>query len=411
MNRPSSFGHRLAVGLLTLTVALLVLAGTGVIAVVVVGTQIGFYRAKMVTKTVDLSPLPWKLDLATFTPIATESIVWMCTLMAVVLIVLNRPAGTWVRAMWLFASISAVVNWVHATVLNGDLMGGVVTGGLSVALPYTVHLFVLWVRHLKTGRTLAEARVETEIRWSAIGRVFRTAGLMVLDHGVHPLTAARTIWVWRTYRGIRYSAAWFIASAPLRARVQKRYTARTADTVRTPPEDTAADRPQERAPDNPDDAPHGGVLTAVRGDDGSVHSEVAAFLHYLDDEHGFEQDLQRWSEKARAHDATSGNAEPRTRPDDTNARTPDTGSKPVAKRARKAQRTGSKRRGTALKRAVRTQTARDRIRAEYARRVDAGETTDPDQVDFAAIARDLNTSRTTVSRTWRECANPEGNPS
>ena len=371
-----------------------------------VGTQIGFYRTKMRLQVVDFAPLPLPaLDLAVFTPLATEGVVWMCTLMAIVLVILNRPAGVWTRSMWFFASIAAFVNAFRAGAVEHDLLGGVATGGLSIAGPYTVHLFVVWVRHLRTGRTLNEARVETEVRWSAIGRVVRTVALLILDHVVHPVTALRTIWVWRTYRGIRYSAAWFIASAPLRVRVRKQYGAQAIQPVQTPPETPVQTAPVEPSPEPPEDVPHGGVLTAVRADDEAVRDEVTSFLSYLNDTHGLQDDIEKWSEEARAQGVISGNTNARTHATDTGARTTDATKTPRAKRSRKAKRTGAKGRVMAVKNAPGTPSARDQIRAEYERRVNAGETTNPELVDFAALARDLNTSRTTVSRTWRECAN------
>jgi hypothetical protein len=205
-------------------VALIVLAGTATIGIVVVGTQIGFYRARMGTQIVDFSPLPIPaIDLPVFTPLATEGVVWMCTLMAVVLVLLNRPAGIWTRSMWLFASIAAVVNMYRAAWLEHDLLGGIVTGGLSIAGPYTVHLFVVWIKHVRTGRTLEQVRIDTEIRWAMWAARVKHVALAALDVGVQPRVFIRTVNVWRTFRGIPWTHAWFIASKDARARVITRY--------------------------------------------------------------------------------------------------------------------------------------------------------------------------------------------
>jgi hypothetical protein len=205
-------------------VALLVLAGTTTIGLVVVGTQIGFYRARMGVQVVDFSPLPIPaIDLPVFTPLATEGVVWMCTLMAVVLVLLNRPAGIWTRSMWLFAAIAAVVNMYRAAWLEHDLLGGIVTGGLSIAGPYTVHLFVVWIKHVRIGRTLEQVRIDTEIRWALWAARVKRVALAGLDAAVQPRVFIRTVNVWRTFRGIPWTHAWFIASKDARARVITRY--------------------------------------------------------------------------------------------------------------------------------------------------------------------------------------------
>jgi hypothetical protein len=311
--------------------------------------------------------------------------------------------------MWLFASISAFVNFVHATVLNHDVLGGVVTGGLSIALPYTVHLFVLWVRQLKSGRTEDQDKLEAEIRWATIGRIVRTIALTILDHLVHPLTALRTIWVWRAYRGMSYGVAWFVASAPLRVGVRERYTTppkkraqKATEPVQDTPETGVHTEPMVPCVDRADDVPYGDVLTAVRVENDPERAELEALLSYFDDPHGFEDDVKKLSEEMRAQGVISGNTEKRTRRTDSSARTSDAVQKPTVRRAPKPKRTPVKRTRTGLKKAGRT-SARDQITAEFWRRKHAGEDVDPGRVDFAAMARDMATSRTTVSKTWKDC--------
>jgi hypothetical protein len=378
-------------------VAAVVLTAAAVIALVVVGTQVGFYRAVMHTQAVGFGPVI--LDLPVFTPLATEAVVWVCTLMAIVLVILDRPAALWTRSMWFFASIAAFVNAFHAVHINHDLLGGIVTGGLSIAGPFVVHLFVAWVNHLRTGRTLGEARIDTAIRWASIGRALRAVVLTVLDHLVHPVTALRTIWVWRALRGASYDRAWWVAALPLRERLASRYAPRPAED--RAPATVPPVRPDALTEIEPpvDERAHGGVLTAVRADDLGGRDEVAAFVAALNDESLFANAMRQVSQDVRAQDATSGNGRVR----DTAARGANTGSDTVRTRPVSDPHKPSGKRSARRSNAAGTGSARDRVTAEYYRRLHAGETTDPAIVDFAELARQMHTHRTTVSRTWREC--------
>lgn len=209
-------------------VASVVLAVVAVMGVVIIGTQIGYYETAMKVKTVSFAGLGihQQLDLPTFTPIATESVVWACTLMTVVLVLLNRTAGLWTRAMWLFAGIEAFVNTYHAIADDGDFIGGVVKGGLSIAAPLVVHLFVLWVKHLRSGKTTEQAMIDTAIRWRSVGRGVLAVLLTVADHVTHPRIAYGAFMIWRgggrvTVRD--YKTAWYIAAKPWREKIAQRY--------------------------------------------------------------------------------------------------------------------------------------------------------------------------------------------
>jgi hypothetical protein len=342
------------------------------------------------------------VDLPVFTPFATEGVVWMCTLMAVVLVILNRPSVLWTQAMWVFAGIQAFVNTFHAIHTNDDLLGGIVTGGLSISGPLVVHLFVIWVQHLRTGRTLSEARVETSIRWAAIGRAVNAAVLAVLDHTVHPVTALRTISVWRTYRGITYSQAWFIASKRLREKTRARLAERPEPDVQTRL-DAPVQHPVQEPPEHPvQEGVHGAVLTAVRADDGNDEQEMLdVLLANLDDDARIWDAIDAQNKKVLSSDLASGNDDARTgtaRPDAQAKNTPST---PVRTPAKKRVRTAITKRKARPKTAV---PARDRVADEYYRRVHAGLPVDADGVNFSDLARDLGTSRTTVSKTFRDCS-------
>jgi hypothetical protein len=219
------FTTRLLIGF----TAFVVLGIALVIAVVVIGTQIGFYRNEMKVQEVDLSKLgiDTPLDLPTFTPIATEGVAWACTLMAVVLVMLNRPSGIWTKSMWFFSGINAAVNAWHALDTDNDLLGAVVKGGLSIAGPFIVHLFILWVRHVMTGKTLQEARHDLVIKWRSFGRFLLAVLGVVADHLTHPLIARRAFSLWRLYRGATYSTAWRAAVAEKLARERQRHEKRS----------------------------------------------------------------------------------------------------------------------------------------------------------------------------------------
>lgn len=209
------------VRILTATVALAVLAVVAVIATVVIGTQVGFYVTNLRVRWVDFSGLgiPRPLDLTLFTPIATESIVWACTLMAVVLVLLNRSSVLWTRAMWLFSGIAAFVNSWHAIHEESDFFGGIVKGGLSVAGPIVVHLFILWVRHLRTGKSLEQARADVAIRWGVVGRALLRTLIVVGQHLRHPTIAARATGYYLGIRQLTYGDAWDAAALDYRRRV------------------------------------------------------------------------------------------------------------------------------------------------------------------------------------------------
>jgi hypothetical protein len=217
---PMSWPLRILAGL----VALIVLAVAAVIGVVIIGAQIGFYQANLTVKTISFAALgiSTPLDLPTFTPIATEGVVWATTLLAVVMVLLNRTATLWTQSMWFFASIAAFVNTWHSVFEEKDLFGGVLRGGLSLAGPFLVHLFILWCRHLRTGRTLAQARADTAVRWASVRAMLFAAGLLVGRHVAHPVIAGRALGYWLGVGNWTYSDSWAAASLDYRRRVQAR---------------------------------------------------------------------------------------------------------------------------------------------------------------------------------------------
>lgn len=210
--------------LLTTLVAIVVLAVASVIALVVVAGQIPFYDLHLTVKDVDLSGIgiAWKPNLPTFTPMATEGLVLACTLMAITLVLLNRTSGLWTQAMWFFAGIAAFVNTWHMVSEMGDLFGGALRGGLSIANPFLVHLFVLWCRHLRTGRTLEQARIEAVIHWRGVARKIAAVLFIALQHIRHPPIALRAFGYWLGIPGWGYREAWQAASIAYRMRVQGR---------------------------------------------------------------------------------------------------------------------------------------------------------------------------------------------
>jgi hypothetical protein len=208
--------------LLTTLVAAVVLAVASVIALVVVAGQIPFYDLHLTVKNVDLSGIgiSWEPNLPTFTPMATEGLVLACTLMAITLVLLNRTSALWTQAMWFFAGIAAFVNTWHMVSEMGDLFGGILRGGLSIANPFLVHLFVLWCRHLRTGRTLEQARIESVIHWRGTARRVTAVLFVVLQHVRHPPIALRAFGYWLGIPGWGYPEAWQAASIAYRSRVQ-----------------------------------------------------------------------------------------------------------------------------------------------------------------------------------------------
>lgn len=208
--------------LLSALVAVIVLAVAAVIAAVVVGAQVEFYVGKLGEHrnvSLDALGLP-QLDLATFTPLATEGLVWAFTLLAVVMVLLNRTSALWTQAMWLFAGIAAFVNTWHMVSEQGDLFGGVLRGGLSVAGPFLVHLFILWCRHLRTGKTLEQSRADMEIKWQKIARNVGGALFLLLSHVRHPRIALFAFGYWTGVDGWGYRRSWRAASIDYRQDIQ-----------------------------------------------------------------------------------------------------------------------------------------------------------------------------------------------
>lgn len=208
--------------ILAVVVAVVVLSVAAVIAAVVVGAGVGFYDAHLTDKNISFAALGIQtpLNLPTFTPLATEGLVWASTLLAIVMVLLGRTATLWTRSMWAFASVAAFVGSWFGINDEHDLFGGVLRGCLSLAGPYLVHLFILWCRHLRSGRTLAQARVDVEIRWRAIGRALGAVLVAVARHVRHPTIAARAVGYWLGIPGWDYRAAWQAASIGYRSQVQ-----------------------------------------------------------------------------------------------------------------------------------------------------------------------------------------------
>jgi hypothetical protein len=226
-----------------------VLAIALVIAAVVVATQIAFYRTQLTVQTVDLSRLgiAAELDLPTFTPIATEGVAWACTLMAVALVLLNRQAGLWTHSMWAFSSINATVNAWHALTADNDPLGALVKGGLSIAGPFIVHLLILWVRHIRTGKTVQQAQADMELKWKALARGVKRLLGAVADHATHPVVAARAFSWWRLHKHWDYAEAW-------RRAVQRKLDRVQADEQRGEVQRGEAERVEAGEPTTPENA-------------------------------------------------------------------------------------------------------------------------------------------------------------
>lgn len=268
--------------LLAALVALVVLAVAAVIAAVTVGAGVGFYDTHLGVKNISFAALGIQtpLNLPTFTPLATEGIVWATTLLAIVMVLLNRTATLWTRSMWAFASVAAFVGSWFGINDEHDLFGGVLRGLLSLAGPYLVHLFILWCRHLRSGKTLVEARIDMEIRWRAIGQRFGAVLVLVLRHFRHPKIAGRAFGYWLGVDHWGYRSAWRAASIDYRRTIQK-----TLDSATRPPAPAASDTTAEAdrpaaAPVVDDAAGDGGVLTAERP--AFDEAEIAAFVAELD---------------------------------------------------------------------------------------------------------------------------------
>ncbi|GAA2773878.1 DUF2637 domain-containing protein [Saccharopolyspora taberi] len=202
------------------------LAAATLLGLVVVLTQVGFYRENLG----DSTPVEWlpQLDLAYLTPIAVEGVAWVFTVMVAFAVVNNRPSGRYERLMWLFSSIAAGVNGWH-NIHGGDWLTGVVLGGMSIAGPLIVHMTLRWDRDAQQDRTAEQ------IRRATIERTVRALrrGAQV---GRHPIYSWRAFSI-ATNLNCPWDSAYRIALTGQYKAVHAvlvQQVARSLPTVRTP---------------------------------------------------------------------------------------------------------------------------------------------------------------------------------
>lgn len=159
------------------------LCAATLLGVVIVLTQVGFYRDNLSDST-PVDALPW-LNLAFLTPIAVEGVAWVFTVFTAFAVINNRPSGRYERLMWLFSCVNAGVNAWH-NMLRGDVLTGIVLGGMSIAGPLIVHMVLRWDREVQADRTAEE------IRRAAIDRTVRVAR-RTAQVTRHPIYSWRTV--------------------------------------------------------------------------------------------------------------------------------------------------------------------------------------------------------------------------
>lgn len=188
------------VGLPVIALALL-----GTLVAVGLGTEFWATRLPASARSVQILGMPGGLDLTKAVPVGAEGVVWGLTLMAIILVTYRVQYGAWTRPMWVVATAVASINGVHNATY--DLIGGLGLGALSISSPYLIHKYVLFVRALKDGKTIAEALAEGAARWRAIGRGIGAFLIAILDFLLHPLITVAAVLLWRMHRGISYSHA------------------------------------------------------------------------------------------------------------------------------------------------------------------------------------------------------------
>lgn len=434
-----TWGRRLAV----LAAGLLVLLVSAVIAVVVIATQIGFYRQNMRVQDVEMLGLP-PIDLPTFTPIAVEALAWVFTAMAVILVLCNRMAGRWTQSMWLFASIAAVVNGWH-NMHQGDWLSGVVTGGLSVAGPYMVHMFVAFTRTMAHGKTIEQTLLDFGDRLASIRRSVAALAGHALDHAVHPVIAVRTIGIWRGHRGMSYDLAWLIASVNYRTRTKQRLiAAQSKITARGSADPARPDSATVHEPVEPVVLPFPFPDTEQTGDtvrDDIVHGAGIAVLDRAERESvtDVEELFARWEQQLADitvhdgddQDGTTGRERDSRTTADRESRTAERASDRDSRRESHPVRRESRRESDRAHAPGKRTSGRARDRESRRARTDSGDResapettggmlkrdmvirhywdehpglTDFDGINFSAIGKELGVDRATVSRIYRECA-------
>lgn len=198
------------VGVIVIALALL-----GTLVAVGLGTEFWATRLPASASSVQILGMPFALDLTKAVPVGAEGVVWGLTLMAIILVTYRRRYAAYTRPMWVVATTVALINGLHNATY--DLIGGLGLGALSISSPYLVHKYVLFVRALKDGKTIAEAVAEGAARWRAIGRVIGTVAVAILDFLLHPVITVAAVLLWRMHRGISYSYAHRIVVAHRRA--------------------------------------------------------------------------------------------------------------------------------------------------------------------------------------------------
>jgi hypothetical protein len=194
-------------------------------AIIALGLGTTFWAAHLPSsaQSVHIFAVPLPIDLTTMIPVGFESTIWVLTAMATVLACFSLRSGAYTRPMWAIASVIALINGVHNSTY--DLLGGLGLGALSLASPYLVHKYVLFVRSMTHGKTILESIIGNQSRWKFIGKVaaalahaLMKSAVSILDFILHPVLTILAVLLWRMHRGISYGHAHGVVVTHLRNR-------------------------------------------------------------------------------------------------------------------------------------------------------------------------------------------------
>jgi hypothetical protein len=140
----------------------LVIALWAGLASVAIGWQTGFLN-KAIPESVKVVKIFFgpEINIPKWGPLGAELISSVFALMTIALVLQHKSFGRWHRAMWMISLGVAVLNAWHITDTAKDIGIGVLFGAYSIAGPWLLHMFVLFLQHLRSTSTGLEALVET----------------------------------------------------------------------------------------------------------------------------------------------------------------------------------------------------------------------------------------------------------
>lgn len=408
-------------------------------ALVVIGLQVGFWTGFLpaALQSIDLKLLgDLTLDMPQFIPVAIEGGAWIFTALAVVMVLFGRDPRRYVQYMWLLSGFAAAINTSHNATIGQppgehDWWTGAFTGALSLLGPFIVHSLVVAITEIVKGTTIGKALLAGVVGTTSpmqlvLDAVFGVL-LWVFDLLVHPIISFRAIGIWRGVSHFTYRDAWNYAARPYyvklhrvyRERIEKkRHVSENNDVTLWNGErdDRDDDRDGIVPPPRPDttltpagDLRHGGVITADR--DGRDERDGKRDDLDAMARRDFENDIASLESVTDAElrsvfrlDGTFQGEQPRNADRDERDGNRD-GQRDNSLNSRDTEVSERADNGESAAETTGTGRAKDLVVYHWWMVKNGG--TDPSRLNKAVVARELNVSRSLVSKVFKACAKGE----